>query len=47
VFEILEKKFKGSCGHLAKFSGGRGGKSGRVFFLYSGKKIQGLPQTLS
>jgi len=22
VFEILEKKFKGSRGHLAKFSGG-------------------------
>jgi hypothetical protein len=45
VFEILEKKFKGSRGHLAKFSGG-GGKSGRVF-ENSGKKIQGLPQALS
>ena len=39
MFEILEKKFKGSRGHLAKFSWG-GGKSGRVFEIL-GKKFKG------
>jgi len=33
VFEILEIKFKGSRGHLAKLNFG-GGKYGRVFKFY-------------
>jgi hypothetical protein len=35
--KFLKKKFKGSRGHLAQFSGGRGGKSGRVFEILEKK----------
>jgi len=39
VFKILQKKFKGSHGHLGKLSFG-GGKFGRVFKILE-KKFKG------
>jgi len=41
-----DKKFKGSRGHLAKFSWG-GGKSEPECLKFWRKKIQGFPRTLS
>jgi hypothetical protein len=47
VFEILEKKFKGSRGHLAKFSGGGVENQAEYFFYILEKKFKGSRRHLA